>query len=179
MNRYRIGTISGQWANFKPPIRGGTFLPTKKCGSTDVLRSPPVDIITPPYIPLVRADPLSAAGLNTTHLPDKTSVGAGGDHPCIAESAPDNTEIVEQALEKDLRDYPSLDRDTQEGITRKYRELHAKIQDEGYYECQYWEYGKESLRYTFIFASFLVALRAGWYIASAVLLGLFWVWPVL
>lgn len=71
---------------------------------------------------------------------------------------------------------PSLDPRTQQNITAKYRALHQRVQDEGFYECQYIEYGKEAVRYLTIFAMFLACLRSGWYLTSACSLGLFWVY---
>ncbi|KAL6831841.1 fatty acid desaturase domain-containing protein [Trichoderma camerunense] len=81
---------------------------------------------------------------------------------------------VQQGVEKGLRDYPSLDPKVQQRVVNRYRALHQQIRDEGLYNCRYVEYGKEMLRYTTLFACFLFALHHGWYITSAVFLGLFW-----
>lgn len=82
---------------------------------------------------------------------------------------------VRQGQEADFRDYPSLDTTVQQDIADKYRSLHRRIQDEGLYSCRYVEYGKEMLRYTALFVAFLATLRNGWYLTSAIFLGLFWV----
>ncbi|RFU76427.1 fatty acid desaturase [Trichoderma arundinaceum] len=82
---------------------------------------------------------------------------------------------VQQGIEKGLRDYPSLDPIVQQGIVDRYRTLHQQIRDEGLYSCRYTEYGKEMVRYTSLFIGFLIALHHGWYMTSAVLLGLFWI----
>lgn len=82
---------------------------------------------------------------------------------------------VQQGVEKGLRDYPSLDPKVQQRVVNRYRALHQQIRDEGLYNCRYVEYGKEMLRYTTLFACFLFALHHGWYMTSAVFLGLFWV----
>ncbi|KAK5147593.1 hypothetical protein LTR04_000801 [Oleoguttula sp. CCFEE 6159] len=81
---------------------------------------------------------------------------------------------MQKELLNDLRDYPSLSPETQRSITRKYQQLHQTAKDEGFYDCPYIEYGKEIARYSTLFALFIVALRAEWYITSAVFLGLFW-----
>ncbi|UKZ78479.1 hypothetical protein TrVFT333_006219 [Trichoderma virens FT-333] len=81
---------------------------------------------------------------------------------------------VQQGVEKGLRDYPSVDPMVQQGVVNRYRALHQQIRDEGLYNCRYVEYGKEMLRYTTLFMCFLFALRHGWYMTSAVFLGLFW-----
>jgi delta8-fatty-acid desaturase len=87
------------------------------------------------------------------------------------------TWAVEQDIDRDLSEYPSLEPDVQQDITRKYRALHQKVEDMGYYDCPYIEYGKECIRYITLFTGFIVLLRYGWYTASAICLGVFWVCP--
>lgn len=70
--------------------------------------------------------------------------------------------------------YPSLDQNTQDGITEKYRELHDKIQAEGLYDCNYTAYAWEFGRCSLIFGLMLLLLHAGWYCTSAICLGWFW-----
>lgn len=82
---------------------------------------------------------------------------------------------VQNEIDSDIRDYPSLDAETQQQITKKYQALHQRVKDEGFYDCRYVEYGKEILRYSALFALFIVCLRAEWYLTSAAFLGLFWV----
>ena len=82
---------------------------------------------------------------------------------------------VQNEIDSDLRDYPSLDAETQQEITKKYQALHQRVKDEGFYDCRYVEYGKEFIRYSALFALFVVSLRAEWYLTSAAFLGLFWV----
>ncbi|KAK4994557.1 hypothetical protein LTR66_005446 [Elasticomyces elasticus] len=81
---------------------------------------------------------------------------------------------MQKELLSDLRDYPSLSAETQQEITRKYQQLHQTAKDEGFYDCPYVEYGKELARYSALFTLSIIALRAEWYITSAVFLGLFW-----
>ena len=80
--------------------------------------------------------------------------------------------------------YPSLDSATQDEIVRKYRELNEQIKTEGLYQCPYWAYGIESMRYSLLFLASQYFLRKGWtldgwwasgcYMLSAVFLGCFW-----
>lgn len=83
--------------------------------------------------------------------------------------------VVQQEIDDGVRDYPSVDGETQRSITAKYRVLHQRIENEGYYDCRYSEYGKEFIRYSLIFAAFITTLRYEWYLTSACFLGLFWV----
>lgn len=82
--------------------------------------------------------------------------------------------LMQQDIERDLKVYPSVDPIVQEEISRKYRILHQKVQDGGFYACPYIEYAKEMSRYLTLFTGFLVFLRYEWYMTSAVFLGLFW-----
>ncbi|QPG94370.1 hypothetical protein C2857_005791 [Epichloe festucae Fl1] len=81
---------------------------------------------------------------------------------------------IQQGKNDDVRDYPPVDTAVQQDIARKYRQLHKRVQDAGFYDCPYTEYGKEMARYTALFAGFVVAVRAEWYMTSAIFLGLFW-----
>ena len=85
------------------------------------------------------------------------------------------TKTIQTEVDNDLRDYPSLDEETQRNITLKYQALHQLVKDGGFYDCRYSEYGKEAIRYSLLFATFLVTLHYGWYMTSACFLGLFWV----
>ena len=85
------------------------------------------------------------------------------------------SKVVQQEIDDGIRDYPSFDVETQGPNTAKYRVLHQRIEDEGYYDCRYSEYGKELIRYSLIFAVFIMTLRCEWYLTSACFLGLFWV----
>lgn len=85
------------------------------------------------------------------------------------------TSSVQQEIDDNIRDYPSLDAATQRNITLKYRALHRRVRDEGFYDCRYGEYAKEVVRYATLLSIFFVALRYEWYMTSAAFLGLFWV----
>lgn len=82
---------------------------------------------------------------------------------------------IKQGQKFDSQDFPSLDLDVQQAITEKYMALHKEIEEQGLYTCPYIEYGKECVRYLSLFALFIVTLRQGWYLTSAIFLGLFWV----
>ena len=82
--------------------------------------------------------------------------------------------LTRKEIKLDLDLYPSLDQATQEDIVRKYRLLNKQIKDEGLFDCNYWAYGVECMRYTLLFTGFLVFLRWQWYALSAFCLGAFW-----
>lgn len=83
--------------------------------------------------------------------------------------------VMQKEIDDDIGNNPSLDEETQRDIALKYSKLHDRVKNEGYYQCNYSDYGKEMLRYSLLFALFIVCLRAEWYMTSAAFLGLFWV----
>ena len=87
--------------------------------------------------------------------------------------------MIQKEIDRDVFTYPQVDESTQRDITLKYKALHQRVKHEGFYDCQYLEYGKEICRYTLLFSLFIVSLRCKWYITSACFLGAFWVKIVL
>ena len=83
-------------------------------------------------------------------------------------------QVIQEEVDECIRDYPSLDAETQEAIRSKYHSLHERVKNEGYYDCRYIEYGKEAIRYSILFGLFIFTLRAGWYLTSSCFLGIFW-----
>ncbi|KJR87455.1 delta8-fatty-acid desaturase [Sporothrix schenckii 1099-18] len=77
-------------------------------------------------------------------------------------------------VERDSVTYPSVDPARQQAIIQRYRAMHQRIHDAGWYDCPYGDYAKEMARYTTLFVLFLATLHLGWYVTSAVFLGLFW-----
>jgi delta8-fatty-acid desaturase len=83
-------------------------------------------------------------------------------------------DAMQAEIDKGLAAYPSPDVETQRDVADRFKALHQRVHDEGYYRCNYWNYGKEMIRYTALFAGFLLCLRAEWYFTSAGFLGFFW-----
>lgn len=78
------------------------------------------------------------------------------------------TAVMEQKeIADDIRNYPSLDAETQQGIRREYDILHEKVVNAGYYNCRYYKYGEEAIRYSILFGLFLFFLHIKWYLTSA------------
>lgn len=193
MDSFRIGYIEGPWVNFEPPISGGIFRPyegeanMRKCAksiTTDLCPSktsalPAKDGVcnktaaSPLYTkPSEENPPLSnmqdkmdVNGLVTSTL-DKFP------RSCTQVEFMDLAEQLE--IDSDIGRFPSVEPATQRTIINKYRQLHQDVRDNGHYECRYIEYGKECVRYVSLFALSMTALHYGWYMTSAMLLGLFW-----
>jgi delta8-fatty-acid desaturase len=198
MDAYRIGYILEPWINLTPPIRGGVY--TKTTNNTEEDTSSSVDTdqasdsdcfsVTSNAISL--DSPASSIGscevlkIDSIPGPD-VEVEVEGlrrrrekeikDTLVVSRLSPDAyiAHAIRGEIEDGIRENPSLDQETQREINLKYQKLHQRVHDEGFYQCRYVEYAKELTRYTLIFTAFILALRTGWYITSACLLGLFWV----
>ncbi|KAK9467539.1 fatty acid desaturase-domain-containing protein [Lipomyces arxii] len=166
--KFQIGLIKGTWENFVPPIQGGKFCsePDEGVSLSSASSSSDEDSAAP--IPKIR--PSKMATEVKKHEPIVVSPQAH-DPPASMELM---AEYERKLVERDLNKYPSLDYQTQLNITHKYRELEAFLLKEGYFQCNYWNYGIESVRYVTLGYLSYFFLSKDWYMTSAFLLGLLW-----
>lgn len=170
MKCFRIGRKPpGPWPNMTPPIRGGVYR------KEESLLDSKVECVSGEIPEMGDLEKMvEAEGIRRRTPPISEPVGEKGTGD--AASSPGYTDVaMQEEVDNDLRDYPSLEEEVQQQIIHKYRALHQKVRDQGLYDCPYLEYGKEVFRYGLLFAGFLTALSYEWYMTSAVLLGLFWV----
>jgi delta8-fatty-acid desaturase len=195
MKRYRIGRIVGQWKNMVPPIQGGIYQIQQE---EDDAGTPSDDTS------IVTDDDKQDSGIDCDTASDTSSIDLSikkGPYMRIPYSQENSMERIDSAvdvaykvtaatrprstaefvantvqeeIDADIAKYPSLDFDTQRDIALKFEALHTRVKDEGFYECRYLEYGKEMVRYSALFASFIFTLKKEWYFISACFLGLFW-----
>ncbi|KAK4138984.1 fatty acid/sphingolipid desaturase [Trichocladium antarcticum] len=152
MKAFRIGQKpAGIWANKTPPIRGGVFQ------KQDVLPSPP-RTATPPL----------------DECPEERKKEQEDDFAAKLKAAAYTSWAETQDVDRDIREYPSIDPEVQQDVVKKYRALHQRVYDEGFYDCPYLSYGIEMVRYTTLFTCSMVALRYEWYMTSAFFLGFWW-----
>lgn len=165
MRRYRIGRIDGRWtSNFIPPIQGGTFRPLEKHDNGDESDSP-VDSFMES----------ESSGSDLSRTASMKEMRVEQNKPKVFPTPEQYTAgRVQHQIDEDLFKYPSVDGVTQQSIAKRFQALHQRVRDDGYYDCQYSEYGKEMIRYTTLFALFAICLSRGWYFVSACFLGLFW-----
>ncbi|KAF2134466.1 fatty acid desaturase [Dothidotthia symphoricarpi CBS 119687] len=191
MNRYQIGRVEAQWTNFLPPIQGGKFRTqeelerlsaeayTESCSSSeqDTTSSSSSAEHSPIFEPVDRSTSTTRKR-NASNLPRASSSSSISSVGLDDAAKPATMSVLDrrtqQELDFDKAKYPSLDAQTQNSITQKYRELQDRIESEGLYKCNYASYGIECLRYGVFLCTFLYMLHAGWYISSAVPLACLW-----
>lgn len=160
MRAFRIGRVQAPWINLTPPIQKGMHKDVEAIIDTKDTKLRP-DQQEKPRAPSMTRVNSYCKSMEKEKIEDPSQ----SDYADMA---------VREEIERDLAAYPSLDPTTQHAISEKYRLLAKRVEDEGFYQCDYWAYGRESLRYLLLFSCFMVALKAKWYITSACFLGLFW-----
>ncbi|CAM1509718.1 Fc.00g000530.m01.CDS01 [Cosmosporella sp. VM-42] len=204
MRAYRIGRKqAGPWFNRTPPIRGGIFrkqatpsisvsadmgcISDTECETADDGSSQfssecsCVETVHTNSEPCIRRrsplpghkganHPAVVPASKGRHLDEEALKGIYG----AVSRSQFTDQSIQQMADLDAQSYPSLDPCVQEDIVDKYRALHQAVKDQGLYQCPYLDYGKELARYLALFAGFAYFLRCGWYMTSAVFLGLFW-----
>lgn len=128
----------------------------------------------------VKPSDRSTAGLRKRRGPSSDHAPASSASSLKHLSPAEYTEwAMKEEKDLDRSQFPAIEPEVQQDIAQKYRELHQKVREGGFYQCPYLDYGKECARYATLFITFLVLLRNEWYLTSAIFLGLFWVSPCL
>ncbi|MBA7490553.1 hypothetical protein ES702_01091 [subsurface metagenome] len=188
MLKYRVGILNEPWTNKTPPIRGGVFINPDEANTwdsdtelsdTSTLYSSSISSgsTANDSIPIARPVAISKQDVldtspEITEQKQKSTV-APPKRDAVTEAFIHKT--IQGEVDDNIRDYPSLDPQTQREIEDRYKALHDRVKAGGFYQCHYLEYAKELTRYLSIFGLFMTALTCGWYWTSAALLGLFWV----
>ncbi|KAI9845405.1 MAG: hypothetical protein M1837_004883 [Sclerophora amabilis] len=177
MKAFQIGRIEGQWKNFLPPIQGGMFKPyvedaeDPESGSESELTTTSRSSNSEPSSPLF--DPVDKNPPTLRQRQPALEVDVEPLPPQVPHLSHLDA-LTHEEISLTLSKYPSLSASTQSKIVQKYRALNTQIRAEGLYDCPYFSYLIEVVRYTFLFATCLFALHHGWYATSGVFLGVFW-----
>lgn len=152
--KWKIGEIPAdqEWVNFIPPIQGGLFRRAKQDSEAETkMCGEPAELV----VPEVSAD--------TIPVPGSTVVD------------PARLSYDQQLVQDDLKSLPALDYKTQQFLRDEYNKLHQYIIDNGYYQCDYYQYFKEFVRISSLFAlAFYLLFVQHRFFLSAVALGLGW-----
>ena len=189
MHKYQIGRIEGQWKDFVPPIQGGQFNPNivshsgvesenshqetdSSEGEESTEPSPIFEPIAPRALRSRKRRGSSDAGSETS----ATSIDSLQlDKPSRIDHEQITAEkLTDEALQHDLDIFPNLDNTTQRTIIQKYRALDEQIRAEGLYQCKYFDYVVEILRYSLLAGLAYYFLQKQWFTVSAIFLGLLW-----
>lgn len=180
MQRYRIGKIApGQWVDFVPPIQGGVLKDEEQITINREEEDASSSSSSADASPIFEAAEAHTSSMrrrrggsesSSTSL-DTLAIG----EPSVSKSKSASADKrTQQEIDRDLEIFPSLDPQTQHSIIEKYKLLDQRLHDEGLYDCNYTAYAWEITRYTLLASASLYLLRTGWYIPSAIFLGLLW-----
>ncbi|KAL8337525.1 hypothetical protein RB598_006428 [Gaeumannomyces tritici] len=158
MKAFSIGSVDLPWLNLIPPIQieSKTYIEEVKAGLAGGKNA---------------ADPSPCKLRSGKGKPEPSASGIIGEYMSREEFT---VAMEEKERQDDINSIPSLDLATQQAIRADYNALHDQVKALGLYECPYMEYGKELTRYLTLFAIFMYLLCTGWYLISAIFLGMFW-----
>lgn len=182
MMRYRIGYIQGPWTNFTAPIQGGVFRTLAEIEQSNINASvldssaPPSPVPSPVFDVDNNSQSLrqrpngkSKDDVRTCSVSSASSVGSDEmDGMSYLDT------ITMEHITLDLEKYPAVDEETQSKIMRKYQELHQRVYDAGLYNCNYWAYVRECVRYVSLAVGCITLLHYEQYFFSALCLGALW-----
>lgn len=174
MQRYVIGRVDGRWENFLPPIQGGVFRALASdneaeadlddTGSSGQSTASSLNFDSEETRYKVRQR--SAGSVTPVSQPPSSEPGAAHFKSAEASTA--------HAISSDFSNYPHLDQMSQHEVIAKYRQLDEKLRFEGLYRCRFSSYAVEFIRYSTLFALFLVSLHYSYYALSGLFLGSAW-----
>ncbi|KAF7586513.1 hypothetical protein BBP40_008773 [Aspergillus hancockii] len=181
MNKFQIGSISGRWVNFVPPIQGGHFLryynPEDDEDFDDWSSEVSNELSTPPSSLAVDSDEeertlrrRKSSSTISSALSSIPPLDGPRSEPrlCVLDAR------TQEEITLDQVNYPPLDAKHQDNITQKYRALNQRIQKEGLYNCNYYAYAVEAIRYCILFSLFIFFLRRSCFGFAGFFLGAFW-----
>lgn len=187
MKNFVIGQIQEPWENFLPPLHGGKFRPYIEGEEVfDELQEKAEELSEPESLrtPARSVSPASVFDDDRSFLRDPSVLRRRQGSPIASSSSSmtsvsmyDETildELTRKSIETDLEKYPAVDSETQARIVKEYRKLGERIRAAGLFNCNYFRYFKEVVRYLIFLSISMYCLRAGWYKTSALFLGLFW-----
>lgn len=187
MKNFVIGQIQGPWENFLPPLHGGKFRSYIENEQVlDEFQERAEELSEPESLrtPARSASPASVFDDDRSFLRDPSVLRRRQGSPIASSSSSmtsvsmyDETgldELTRKGIEADLDKYPAIDSETQARIVKEYRKLGERIRAAGLFDCNYFRYFKEIVRYLIFLSISMYCLRLGWYKTSALFLGLFW-----
>ncbi|CAK7904444.1 delta 8-(E)-sphingolipid desaturase [[Candida] anglica] len=174
---WRIGRIEGEWENLLPPIQGGIY--QKDFG---VKTSDEESKVGPKSTGIGYPE-----GKVTPVVPQNVAVVTEENRNTLFPTNNDDNKfnpIVDPQLlmndydnklsQQDIDSLPSLDYKSQAYLREKYVELHNLIIKNGFYQCNYWDYGRELVKIISLFLYSFSLLKLNYIFLSALFMGMAW-----
>ncbi|KIL85171.1 fatty acid desaturase [Fusarium avenaceum] len=177
MLRYQIGVLVNRWDNVLPPIQRGPVGEIIEIDVDDGTDSDTLSSACSNTFDEDRLNPnLTRRRVRNGSISSRSSVSDTGSTSLEKTGIKNDknlAELPELTLES-IDSNPPMDQEKLDEIAVSFRNLIAKLEDQGLYNCNYWAYLSDVARITTIFAIMLFLLHKGWYVTSSVFLGAFW-----
>ncbi|KAH6968052.1 fatty acid desaturase [Fusarium avenaceum] len=177
MLRYQIGVLVNKWDNVLPPIQRGPVGESIEIDVDDGTDSDTLSSASSNTFDEERLNPnLTRRRVRNGSISSRSSFSDTGS------TSPEKTDIkndknlakLPELTSESINSTPPMDQEKLDAIAISFRNLIAKLDDQGLYNCNYWAYLSDVARITTIFAIMLFLLHKGWYVTSSVFLGAFW-----
>lgn len=184
MTKFRIGRLDEPWIDIEPPISrtSDTYTAKNDISSISAVESLKGGRNTQ-YMEKLEAVPFLPTEKDLQDMPAPTARKWLEDHSTASRLQADGESYDKEQILRNLRqhevdidteEWPLVDSASQRAISESFQKLHQSVRDRGLYVCKMSNYMKEIARYSTLFALFVLTFRQGWFIVSAVFLGLFW-----
>lgn len=177
MLRYRIGTVSLPWRNFRPPIQGGRFRAATDIGRSQDGFEGPASSSSSSRAPSPTFD------MDGQDVRQRFSTTAQDHRSSVSSCSTSDTEmdgmsyldaLTREHISLDLDKYPQIDSATQAHITAKYRDLYKRLIEEGYMVTNMYAYAIECCRYLLLFSASILSVHYEQYVLGGLCLGFMW-----
>ncbi|KAH7380932.1 fatty acid desaturase-domain-containing protein [Cadophora sp. MPI-SDFR-AT-0126] len=179
MLRYQIGVLANRWENVLPPLQRGYGEETQETVEIEIDDGSETESLSSSAnLSDIFDDDLLSPEL-TRRRARNGSISSRSSVSDVETSPPPKTKIQKDIKLPELTSEPTesaspMDQEKLDDIAKSFRNLIAKLEDRGLYDCNYWAYLSDIFRLSVIFATMVFLLHNGWYITSSIFMGGFW-----
>ncbi|KAG4424852.1 hypothetical protein IFR04_002012 [Cadophora malorum] len=181
MLRYQIGVLANRWENVLPPLQRGYGEETQETVEIEIDDGSETESLSSSAnLSDIFDDDLLSPAL--THR--RTRNGSISSRSSVSDVESTSPPKTKTKVQKDIKlpeltsesteSAPPMDQEKLDDIAESFRNLIAKLEARGLYDCNYWAYLSDITRLSVIFATMIFLLHHGWYVTSSLFMGGFW-----
>lgn len=174
--KWKVGHIDGSWENLLPPIQGGIYKKDFGIESITSTKEEKVSDIVSAGIgyPEVKLSPVVPANIIPSEDNKDDIFPVEKKKGVIVDPRSLMKDYDNKLSQLDVLDLPSLDYATQQILRDEYVALHEEVIAGGFYDCNYWDYGRELIKIASIFLYAALFLKLNYIFLSALSVGMAW-----
>lgn len=181
MLRYQIGVLANRWENVLPPLQRGYGEETQENVEIEIDDGSETESLSSSAnLSDIFDDDLLSPALTRR----RTRNGSISSRSSVSDVESPSPPKTKTKVQKDIKlpeltsestdSAPPMDQEKLDDIAESFRNLIAKLEARGLYDCNYWAYLSDITRLSVIFATMIFLLHHGWYVTSSLFMGGFW-----